>query len=80
MGQRNVEISRIMMTLVKLPISHPLSGRAESAIKMSHWCRDRGLTQGVDFDWAFMSERKEVHFRFYGDSQSFASMFSLQWI
>ena len=49
------------------------------AIEMSYWCRDLGLERGRDYDWYFLSQEKKIHFRFYGDRESYATMFALKW-
>jgi hypothetical protein len=55
------------------------SQRANLAIELSHWCKEHNLVPDKDYDWAFMTGLKEVHFRFYGDNPEFASWFALRW-
>jgi hypothetical protein len=50
-----------------------------TAIEMSHWCKDMGLVQDQDYDWSFLTHHKEIHFRFFGKSESVSSMFLLKW-
>ncbi len=53
--------------------------RGGLGIELSRWCKENGLIHGIDYDWALITEKKELHFKFYGDHQSFASMFALKW-
>ena len=52
---------------------------AAAAIEMSHWCKEMGLIHDRDYTWAFMSAKKELHFRFFNDGESTASAFALKW-
>lgn len=49
------------------------------AITMSYWCKDMGLIREKDYDWTFKSNEKEICFRFYGEDESYASLFALKW-
>lgn len=53
---------------------------ANSAIEMSIWCRQQGLTQGIDYNWSFNPDDNEIEFRFHGASESWATMFTLVWV
>jgi len=48
-------------------------------IEMSYWCRDQGLVRDKDYDWAFSTQRKELHFRFFDHAETFATLFTLRW-
>lgn len=50
-----------------------------SAIEMSYWCRDMGMERNVDYEWYFNSTKKEIYFRFFGEKESYATMFALRW-
>jgi hypothetical protein len=56
-----------------------LGWRATLGIEISRWCRDLGLERDVDYDWALMSAKNELHFRFWGEDPAFATMFALRW-
>lgn len=49
------------------------------AIDMSNWCKENGLRHSYDFDWALITKDKEIHFRFYSDSESYSTLFALKW-
>ena len=53
---------------------------ANNAIEMSIWCRHQGLIIGTDYTWSFNPEDNEIVFKFYENSESWATMFSLVWI
>ena len=59
--------------------STDLGWRADLGIKISRWCQELGLERGVDYDWAFITAKEELHFRFWGDDPAFATMFALRW-
>jgi hypothetical protein len=46
---------------------------------MSRWCKEQGLLSGRDFEWAYHPEDYTVNFTFYGEAESFASLFTLKW-
>jgi len=46
-------------------------------IELSAWCKAQGLIREQDYDWAFNQD--ELHFRFHGDSESYATLFTLRW-
>jgi hypothetical protein len=79
MGQRCIETGWIMK-IVKLAY-HANNQRLAAmwAIELSNWCKEQGLVHGRDYDWAFMNTIKEIHFRFYSDSESMSTMFTLRW-
>jgi hypothetical protein len=64
---------------VKIPFVRRGPG-ANNAIEMSIWCRQQGLIIGTDYSWSFNPEDNEIVFKFYGDSESWATMFSLVWV
>lgn len=66
------------MKVVVIPFVDQRNAAGEG-IAMSYWCRDMGLVREVDYDWALMSATKEIHFRFYGDNESYSSLFALKW-
>jgi hypothetical protein len=47
---------------------------------MSRWCKEQGLMSGRDFEWTYHPEDYTVNFTFYGESESFASLFALKWL
>lgn len=49
------------------------------AIEMSNWCKEQGLVHGQDYDWALITALREVHFRFYSESESIITIFALKW-
>jgi hypothetical protein len=53
---------------------------ANNAIEMSIWCRQQGLIIGTDYSWSFNPEDNEIVFKFYGASESLATMFALVWV
>jgi hypothetical protein len=53
--------------------------RGNLGIELSKWCQELGLIRDQDYSWALMTGINEIHFRFYGEDQSFASMFALKW-
>jgi hypothetical protein len=68
-----------MTVEVKIPWVRRGPG-ANSAIEMSIWCRHQGLIQNTDYNWSFNPDDNVVVFKFYGDSERWATMFSLVWI
>ena len=59
--------------------STDLGWRADLGIEISRWCQELGLERGVDYDWAFITAKRELHFRFWGEDPAFATMFALRW-
>lgn len=53
--------------------------RAGMGIELSRWCQEQGLIHNQDYDWAVITAKKELHFRFYGNNQSVATLFTLKW-
>lgn len=53
--------------------------RGDVGIELSLWCQDQGLVRGQDYDWQYVPNKKQLHFKFYGSDPSFASFFSLHW-
>jgi hypothetical protein len=39
-----------------------------------------GLVINEDFEWAYHPEDYTVNFTFYGEAESFASLFALKWL
>ena len=64
---------------VKIPFVRRGLG-ANNAIEMSIWCRQQGLVQNTDYNWRFCPDDNEIVFKFYGASESWASMFALVWV
>ena len=48
-------------------------------IALSNWCKQQGLVSGTDFDWSYQPPDLSIVFNFYGESESFATLFSLKW-
>ena len=48
-------------------------------IELSRWCMQQGLISGPDFDWAYRPDDISIVFNFYGEAESFATMFALKW-
>lgn len=67
------------MKLVVLPFSEHQRLAVNSAIEMSHWCKGHGLVLDRDYGWCFMADSREIHFMFYNDSESYATLFALTW-
>jgi len=67
------------MIIVKIPYKDAQLYASKRAIEMSNWCKENGLVHSKDFDWSFMGNLKEIHFRFYSDDESRATMFALLW-
>ena len=67
------------MIIVKIPYTDAQLHATKRAIEMSNWCKENGLVHSQDFDWSFMNHLKEIHFRFYSDEESLATMFALIW-
>ena len=67
------------MRVIKFSFSNTNQTPALAAIDMSNWCKEHGLVHGQDYDWALITAVREVHFRFYSDSESLISMFVLKW-
>jgi len=65
------------MIIVKIPHNDTQLLATKRAIKMSNWCKENGLVHSKDYDWAFRNLSNEIHFRFYSDDQSLATMFAL---
>ena len=68
-----------MTVEVKIPFVRRGPG-ANTAIEMSIWCRQQGLVNGTDYSWAFYPDDNKIVFKFYGTSESWASMFALVWV
>jgi hypothetical protein len=64
--------------LIVVPYNNQRDAAGE-AIAMSQWCRDMGLERNTDYDWTFMTGKKEIHFRFFGNKESYSTMFALKW-
>ena len=67
------------MKLIVLPFVEHQRLAVNSAIEMSHWCKGHGLLPNRDYDWSFMSNSHEIHFRFYNQAESYATLFALIW-
>ena len=67
------------MIIIKIPYLGATNIAVRQAIEMINWCKKNGLVHSQDFDWSFMNHLKEIHFRFYSDEQSLATMFALFW-
>ena len=67
------------MIIVKIPYTDAQLHATKRAIEMSNWCKENGLVHSRDYDWAFMNQLREIHFRFYSDDESRATMFALIW-
>ena len=67
------------MIIIKIPYTDAQLHATRRAIEMSNWCKENGLVHSKHFDWSFMSELKQIHFRFYSDDESLATMFALIW-
>jgi hypothetical protein len=71
------------MILLKLRLddhsSEDFGWRGNIGIELSKWCQENGLIRDRDYDWALMPGDNEIHFKFYGEDQSFTSMFALKW-
>jgi hypothetical protein len=52
---------------------------ADHAIKLSRWCAEQGLIQGIDYQWHFVPLEKKSIFTFMGNAESYATFFSLKW-
>ena len=68
-----------MTVEVKIPFVRRGPG-ANNAIEMSIWCRQQGLIMGTDYTWSFHPDDNQIVFKFYENSESWATMFSLVWI
>ncbi len=72
-----------MTILVKIKTTElhkrQISGQADFAIELSRWCKNNGLKYGVDYEWALDSAAREVHFKFFGEGEMMATVFSLRW-
>ena len=68
-----------MTAEVRIPFRRLAEG-AHTAINMSQWCRNQGLIHDTDYSWSFHPDDNEIVFKFYGDSESWASMFALVWV
>ena len=83
MGQVSVNRSRTMKT-VSIPPKYLSSAGSWTAsslgIDMSRWCKEQGLVPGRDFEWAYNPQDYTVDFTFYGEAESFASLFALKWL
>ena len=67
------------MIIVKIPYLGDTNIAVRQAIEMINWCKENGLVHSKHFDWSFMNHLKEIHFRFYSDEESLATMFALFW-
>jgi hypothetical protein len=67
------------MIIIKIPYLGATNIAARRAIEMSNWCKENGLVHSKHFDWSFRHQLKEIHFRFYSDDESLATMFALIW-
>jgi hypothetical protein len=67
------------MIIIKIPYIDAQRDAVSRAIEMSQWCKDNGLVHSKDYDWSFMRGQRQIHFRFYSDDESRASMFALMW-
>lgn len=65
------------MIAVRLRPRGDMRTTSSLGIELSAWCKQQGLVREHDYDWAFM--QGELHFRFYGDSESYATLFTLRW-
>ena len=82
MGQVGVSRRRTMKTVSIMPKSLErvtIWDASERGIDMSRWCKEQGLVAGRDFEWAYNPQDYTVNFTFYGESESFASLFALKW-
>jgi hypothetical protein len=67
------------MIIVKIAYTDAQLHATKRAIEMSNWCKDNGLVHSKHFDWSFRHQLNEIHFRFYSDDESLATMFALLW-
>jgi hypothetical protein len=67
--------------LIKIPKQNMSNSTTyASAISMSMWCTDQGLTNGKDYTWHIETQSKEIHFLFNDDQEAFSTMFAIKWI
>lgn len=66
------------MKIVRIPYTYQAKA-AMFAIELSNWCKENNLEHGYDYDWALSTHEKEIHFRFYNDAESLATMLTLKW-
>lgn len=66
------------MKTVVIPFKHQRLATGLS-LEMVYWCKDQGLQRDTDFEWRFVPSKKEIQFYFYGDKESYATMFALRW-
>jgi len=52
----------------------------KEAIRISDWCKEQGLVFQKDYDWHQMSEKQQIHIRFYDHCEEMATLFGLRWI
>ena len=82
MGQVSVNSSSIMKTVSITPKTLKRAtvwDASTRGIEMSRWCKEQGLIAGRDFEWAYHPQDYTVNFTFYGEAESFASLFALKW-
>ena len=76
MGATHIDRGRPVIMIRLRPQGH-ISVATRLGIELSAWCKEQGLVRDHDYDWAF--NHGELHFRFYGDSESYATLFTLRW-
>lgn len=66
------------MIRVEIPWTDQRRG-AEFSIELSHWCREQGLKDRIDYNWKFKPSTQTTVFYFEDDKESYATMFMLRW-
>jgi hypothetical protein len=56
-----------------------LGWRSTLGIEISRWCQEHGLVRNQDYAWWYMLSERTLHFKFYGEDESFATLFALRW-
>lgn len=52
----------------------------DHAVMLSQWCKDQGLAMNRDYEWYFRKDSNETVFQFFGDAESFSTLFLLKWV
>jgi hypothetical protein len=75
---REVSVSFEQIALYKKSDFTKLHHAANHAILLADWCKDQGLIMGRDFEWAVWKEDSKINFKFFGQAEKYATMFSLR--
>jgi hypothetical protein len=63
---------------VEVPWTEKREG-ADFSVELSHWCKDQGLINRIDYNWHYIPDQRVTIFNFEHSVESYATLFALRW-